>query len=184
VNLRKVEREIKSGILACYDYRDPVIKGAIWRLKYYRSKYLGAHLGSLLYQGMIEDVSDIHILHSGRPILVVPTPISKGRQRERGYNQALAIAQGFCASDPLVFELRSDIVSKKTNTLPQARIKDRRERLRNIQGAFEVAHTSEIRGRIMIVIDDVTTTGATMNELKKILKTSGARKVIGMALAH
>ncbi len=73
---------------------------------------------------------------------------------------------------------------KNKNTIPQARLTNRNKRLQNIKGAFSIINTNIIKGKTVIIIDDVTTTGGTMLEIIKILKKSGAKKVIGFAVAH
>jgi competence protein ComFC len=183
--IRIAERETDKNILAVFDYRDPIIKKAIWELKYYHKRYLGRKLGQLLYEFLVEDISDIRTYALGRPILVIPVPISKKKTLTRGYNQSLAIAKGFCnSSTEQIFELKDKIVIKKVETLPQARITNRKRRLENIKGVFEIKNKDEVKGRTIIIIDDVTTTGGTINEISKILKKSGAKKVIGFTIAH
>lgn len=182
---RRVERETDRDIFALFDYRDGVIKKAIWRLKYYNKTELGKKLGEFLYEEMIEEISDMRLYTSGSPILVIPVPISRIKDRSRGYNQSEIIARGFCEkSRKETLEFRSDIVKKKIDTKPQARIENRKERLKNIEGAFEVTKPEIAKGRTIIIIDDVTTTGGTINEITKVLKSSGAKKVVGMTLAH
>lgn len=185
LQIRQAERETEHDILAVYDYRDLLIKKVIWNLKYYHKINLGQKLGKLLYEALIEDISDIRTYASGQPIYIIPVPISHKRRRGRGYNQAEIIARGFIsASDKNAFELRNDIVYKKYDTKPQARIVNKTERLRNIKKVFEIKNKDMILGRTIIIIDDVTTTGGTINEIIKVLKKNGAKKVIGFAVAH
>lgn len=187
LRVRRAERETETHIIAAFDYRDPLIKRAIWNLKYYKRMHLGNKLGAMLYEATLEDISDIRMYASGQPIFVVPVPLSKTRQKSRGYNQAERIAQSFCKCGNIkekIFELRTDIIKKKIDTLAQARITNRNQRLKNIKGAFEIKKLELIKGRTIIIIDDVTTTGGTLLELIKILKKSGAKKVIGFAVAH
>ncbi len=183
--IRRAERETGKDIYAVYDYRDPVIKRAIWKLKYYKSKHLAIVLGTLLYENMLEDLADMSLFTQGKPILVIPVPLSHKRMRERGYNQAQSIAHNFCLRGaPGELELGDNILIKTRDTPPQARISNRVHRMRNIRNAFEVTHNARVNGRTIIVIDDVTTTGATMHELIHILEKSGAKKVVGFAVAH
>src|ERR1035437_8603416 len=85
------ERETDKNILAVFDYRDPIIKKVIWELKYHHKRYLGEKLGLLLYEFLIEDISDLKIEVSGRSIYVVPVPISNKKTKVRGYNQSVSI---------------------------------------------------------------------------------------------
>jgi ComF family protein len=179
------EREIDSQIFAIFDYRDPLIKKVIWSLKYYHYQQLGFKLGKVLYENLLEDVSDIREFSKGQKIIVIPVPVSRKKFRIRGYNQALAIASGFCQSGGKeIFDLKKNIIIKKIETLPQARIKNRNERLKNIRGVFCLKNENKIKNRIIFIIDDVTTTGGTINEIIRIVKKAEAKKVIGLAVAH
>lgn len=183
--IRGAERETDKNIVALFDYRDEVIKRAIWELKYHHKRYIGERLGQLLYESFVEEIGDMKIYVPGRSIYVIPVPISSKKIRFRGYNQASYIAKGFCnQTDKDILELKKDIVIKKIDTIPQARITDRKRRLENIRGVFGIKNGEKIKGRTVIVIDDVTTTGGTMNEIMRILKKSGAKKVVGFAVSH
>lgn len=180
-----VERETEKDIWAVFDYRDPLIKKAIWELKYHHKRYLGQKLGKLLYESLIEEVSDLKTNVPGRSILVIPVPISIKKKKKRGYNQALTIARGFCRSaHPQIFELNNNIIFKKIETIPQAKITNRSRRLQNVRGVFGIKNKESVKGRTIIIIDDVTTTGGTINEVIKILKKAGAKKIVGFAIAH
>lgn len=183
--LRLAERPTEEKIMALYDYRDPLIKRAIWKLKYYHSPYLGRKLGELLYLSFLEEIQLLKIFSVGSPIYVVPVPISNDKRKVRGYNQSEIIARGFCNfADTNLFTIKKDLVYKKANTIPQARIENRNKRLKNIKGAFEIKNKEQIMGKTIIIIDDVTTTGGTLGEMIKLLKKSGAKKVVGFAVAH
>ncbi|MFA6251147.1 MAG: phosphoribosyltransferase family protein [Candidatus Paceibacterota bacterium] len=185
LKIRPAERETERDIIAVFDYRDPVIKKAIWELKYYHKRYLGEKMGQLLYESLIEEIADLKTEVAGRSIYVVPVPISKKKTHARGYNQALIIARGFCHfGEPGVLELKNNLVIKKIETTPQAKITNRKRRLQNVRGVFETINPDLIRGRTIIIIDDVTTTGGTISEIIKILKKAGAKKVIGFTVAH
>lgn len=183
--LRLAERPTEEKIMALYDYRDPLIKKAIWKLKYYHSPYLGRKLGELLYLSFLEEIQLLKMFSEGHPIYIIPVPISNNKRKVRGYNQSEIIARGFCNfADINLFTIKKDIVYKKANTIPQARIENRNKRLKNIKGAFEIKNMEQIMGKTIIIIDDVTTTGGTLGEMIKILKKSGAKKVVGFAVAH
>lgn len=184
-SIRHAERETARNIVAVFDYRDSVIKRALWELKYKNKKHLAEVLGQELYGEMLEELSDLCTFSSGRPILVIPVPLSKDRLRERGYNQAELIAKYFIKNAPVgTFELETESVKKIKNTSPQARIANRNKRLANIKGAFDVIKPEKVKGRTCIIIDDITTTGGTITEILKLLKASGAKRALGLALAH
>jgi len=179
------DKEIKDDITAIFNYRDPIVKKIIWELKYHNKRYLGNTLGRILYETMQEEIADMRIFASGKPIYVIPVPLSKKRRRYRGYNQSLLIAKGFCKmSDKNIFEIKNNIVFKKIETPPQASINDKKKRLKNILGVFDIKNKELIKNRNIIIIDDVTTTGGTMKEIMRVLKKAGAKKVTGFAIAH
>jgi ComF family protein len=185
VSIRLVERQTEEKIQAVFDYRDPLIKKAIWELKYHHKRYIGEKLGQLVYEYLIEDISELKMDIPGRTIYVIPIPISNKKTKLRGYNQACSIARGFCSkAESGVFELKDKIIFKKIDTIPQAKITNRKRRIENVKNVFEIKNEKIVKGRTIIIVDDVTTTGGTILEIMKILKKAGAKKVIGFAVAH
>ena len=183
--IQKNEKILEKNVTALFNYKDPLIKKIIWELKYHHKRYLGEKLGQLLYEFLIEDIADIKAYTPGRSIFVIPVPISNKKNRIRGYNQSCAIAKGFCNRAGIgIFELKDKIIFKNKETIPQAKITNRKKRLENIRGVFEIKNSEIIKGRTIIVIDDVTTTGGTINEIMKIIKENGAKRVLGFTIAH
>jgi len=113
--------------------------------------------------------------------LAMPVPLHRSRLRHRGFNQALLLAQGVCGrfSVPLSF----DNLVRTRHTRPQVELSGR-ERAENVRGAFAVARPGEVQDRKVLLIDDVFTTGATMNECAKVLKDAGAASVTVLTLAR
>lgn len=179
------ENEDKENIFACFQYHDPTIKKLLHSLKYYKKKNIGLTLGGYMYDRLIEEISELHTFSLGSEIILIPVPVTKKRLHERGYNQAELIALGLVSKDKeKIFKLEKDLVVKIKDTPPQARINNRNKRLKNIVGCFDIKNTNKIKGKTIIVIDDVTTTGGTINEIIKLLKKSGAKKIVGFAVAH
>ncbi len=182
--ITKQDRET-DNVIAPFSYQDPLMKKIIWNFKYYHHKYLGIRMGEILYDELLEDIADMSIYTQGSPILVVPVPISKLRRKERGYNQAELIAKGMSdKGGKNLFILEKNIVFKNIETIPQARITNKARRLKNIKNTFSIKNKNRIKEQTIIIIDDVTTTGGTINEILNLLKRNGAKKVIGFALAH
>lgn len=184
-SMKYPDQENMDNIFACFQYQDPIIKKLLHSLKYYRKQTIGNTLGEYIYDRLIEEIAELQLFSSGSPIMLVPIPLSSKRLQKRGYNQATLIAKGMIHNDKdHIFVLEKDLVVKIKDTLPQAKIKNRATRLRNIVGCFAIKHPHKIRGRTVIVVDDVTTTGGTISEIMKLLKKSGAKKVVGFAVAH
>jgi ComF family protein len=116
-------------------------------------------------------------LPSERVDLVVPVPLSPGRLRSRGYNQSAEIARHLGSRAPLELFLceRSRDTAAQTD-LPWS------ERRRNVRGAFRCARP--IRGGTVAVVDDVMTTGATLDEIASVLKQAGAARVVNWVVAR
>ncbi len=116
---------------------------------------------------------------------VIPIPLHKRRERERGYNQAAKIAEALIAVWGLAREGRLDIghLIRVRATAQQVGL-SRVERQKNVRAAFAwTARQSRVPAEV-ILVDDVFTTGATMQECAKVLKAHGAKKVLGLTLAR
>lgn len=184
-NSPQAERESEEWIFPIYDYRHENIKKAMWLLKYKGKKRLTSVFGKVLYERILEELADLSQMENFREPILISIPLSKKRLRERGFNQAELICKKLIELDAgNNFKLESKVLIKIKETEHQARIKDRSKRLKNIIGSFSVQNKECIENRNIILIDDVTTTGATLNEAKKVLKQSGAKKVIAFTIAH
>ncbi|MES2315612.1 MAG: ComF family protein [Patescibacteria group bacterium] len=179
------ERECAKWIFPLYDYRHPPVKRAVWLLKYKGKKNLANIFAEALYGRILEELADLHVLENFREPMLIPVPLSPGRYLERGYNQAELICKALIRVDnDQNFKLINNVLSKPINTVHQAHIENRSKRLKNIVGSFSIKNEEQIKGKNIILIDDVITTGATLSEAKKILKQYGARKVIAFTVAH
>lgn len=147
------------------------LKQAVIQLKFHRNIALGDEFSRALKK---------IVLDSGWPVdLIIPVPISSQRLMERGYNQAAILAY------PLALSLNIPY-------LPDALLKHREsrsqiglsysERMNNIQDSFK-AKSKKIKNKSILVIDDVTTTGATLNACALALINGGAKSVYGLSLA-
>jgi ComF family protein len=114
-----------------------------------------------------------------KPDLVIPMPLSAARLRERGFNQAQEIARRVCRE--LQLPLAANACRKIRDVPPQAALAWK-ARAANIRGAF--ACDTDLKDRSVAVIDDVMTTGATMNELAKVLRKRGAKHIAAWVVAR
>ncbi len=180
------ERETSKWVFPVFDYRHPAIKKSIWFLKYKGKKRLANIFAEILYGKILEELSDLILMENFYQAVLIPIPLAPKRKRERGFNQAELICQKLIKldKDSHTFELMNNILIKLKDTKHQAKIENRSERLKNIIGSFSLKNTNKIIGRNIILIDDVTTTGATLAEAHKILKQAGAKKIIAFTVAH
>ncbi len=182
------ERESAKWIFPLFDYRHPPIKRAVWLLKYKGKKSIASVFAEIMYGHILEELADLKVMENFREAILIPIPIDKSRKRERGFNQAELVCEKLVKLDGNTnFQLGNDILIKIKDTGHQARIENRSTRLKNIVGSFAIKNeidNQKIKSRNIILIDDVTTTGATLGEARKILKEAGARKVIAFTIAH
>ncbi len=173
-------KNIKAVFIAG-NYEDPLLSDLIKKLKFNGITELSNILGdflSLFWQGQADlNLSSKDLTLSFNP-LVIPIPLSKKRKRTRGFNQTELIARCFAAAFNYEFNLD---LKKIKNTKAQARLNEQ-ARQKNLVGCF--AWTGEeLAGREIILIDDVITTGTTIDTAAAELKKAGAGKIIALGVA-
>lgn len=170
--------------IAFYAYRKSGLKDLLWLLKYHHQRPIAHELGGLLADALLPELEErVRFEHFVDPV-IIPVPVSKRGLRKRGYNQVTLIAQGFLDHAQVNFPLYTDVLLKSRETKKQARNKKRKERFTNIEGSFTLVHPERISGRNIILLDDVTTTGATLDEATSVLMRAKPRKILRVALAH
>ncbi|MFZ7113220.1 MAG: double zinc ribbon domain-containing protein [Desulfatiglandales bacterium] len=148
----------------------------IHQFKYGGKSNLAGSLGPLL-------ASFARTWIAPRPaLLVMPVPLHPKRLRERGFNQSLLLARHLARA--LEAELDFLTLRRIRYTQPQTGLKSD-ERRKNVRRAFGIQGTGNpLKGRTILLVDDVATTGNTLNECARMLKRSGARQVFGLVLAR
>jgi len=172
---------------APFSYREKAIRKALWALKYKGDKEVARVFAALLYDSLIPLIEEYALYSGVKKPLLVPVPISRRRRWARGYNQAEVLARALSKLDEEnSFELFCEALKKTKNVPPQATIKGKTARMKNIEGCFAVASptATRLKGRDIIVLDDIYTTGATFKEARRVLKDAGARTIICVAIAH
>ncbi len=147
-----------------------------WRLllhnyKYYGRRSLGRPLGRWLGH-------ELAVRQTSQPDLVVPVPLHKKREKERGFNQSALIARHLAQTLSVPY---SPLLLKNKNTLSQTAL-SRRDRQENILGAFSLAGPVK-NGLTVLLVDDIYTTGATLREAAEVLSSHGAQ-VHGAVVAY
>lgn len=182
-------RESANWIFPLFDYRHSSIKKSIWLLKYKNRKRLAGVFAEVLYDKITEELSELSMMKNFRNPILIPIPLSAKRLKERGYNQTELICKKLIEIDIKNkfinnLKLERNVLVKTKETEHQVKIKDRRDRLKNLANSFSVKNSEFIKNKNIILIDDVLTTGATLTEAKKTLKQFGAKKVIAFTIAH
>ena len=174
-----------SFIRAVFDYRHPSIKRAVWRFKYENARGFADVFAEKLYEEILGELGDNLHTSPNETFLLIPIPLYKKRLHERGYNQSELLAKAIIKYDQAhLFEFAPNFLTRTRATTPQARSEKRAARLANLRGAFASTDPTRIRGRVVILIDDVTTTGATLLEAKRALAPAKPRKVLAFTVAH
>lgn len=159
---------------ACAGFRDGM-REAIHALKYGGKAALARPLGDLMAE-------------SGRALwpdlpfdLILPVPLHRRRLRERGFNQAELLARRCARAWGL--RVSGGVLVRVRFTHPQTEL-DREERRRNVREAFRLRRPAVVRGRRILLVDDVLTTGATAQECARVLRGGGAQVVTVFTLAR
>mgnify|MGYP004680576015 CR=1 FL=1 len=111
---------------------------------------------------------------------IIPVPISKKRKKTRGYNQSLLIARKIAKLTDL--ELMNNCLVKTKNIIEQSKL-NKEDRTQNIQGVYKLKNKQLIENKNILLIDDIYTTGSTVNECSKILKQGNPKKIGILVLA-
>ncbi len=111
---------------------------------------------------------------------IIPIPISKKRKKERGYNQSLLIAKEL--SKKLQLSLNNNCLYKIKDTIEQSKL-NKEERKKNIQGVYKLKNEQMLENKKVLLIDDIYTTGNTVNEASKILKKAKVDSIIVLTIA-
>lgn len=167
-------------------YKNPILKEAIHLFKYQSIASLEKPLSDLMIKFLKETmfISALEGLKIDEAnILIIPIPLHLKKQKERGFNQSELLAQNI--SSHFALNLDNKILFRNRNNPSQAKIPDFSERKINVEGIFQIAldKVDFLKNKLIILVDDVYTSGATMQEAASVLKKHGAKKIIGLVLA-
>ncbi|MEK7599227.1 MAG: ComF family protein [Patescibacteria group bacterium] len=158
-------------VISAGAYANPILKRILRQFKFRRSQALKDDLADLMLKAAGSNLT------AGSQILAIP--MTAKRKRERGFNQAELLAKTLAQKTNLPL---ADGLVKIKKTKPQAEIKIRKERLENVKNAFGLKPGFK-PAETVILIDDISTTGATLSEAARVLKKAGTKKVIGLVVA-
>ena len=173
-NKKICHRDMPYMLAAAVNYDGPV-KDLIHQLKYRHWTTLTDIIRPIIYA---------YVKNLALPVedyVIVPIPLHPERLRERGFNQAELI--GSIISEALGLPMAADALERIKKTKSQAELKNYAERSNNVTGAFRVKQNDAIWSKNIILVDDVYTSGATINDAMRSLREAGAKKVIAFVLA-
>lgn len=168
----KVKPNYLDQLIACCNYKPP-ISNLIKELKYNHVKDIALTCAQLVYYAANIPQTD----------LITAVPLHPKRLKERGFNQAELIAKHLSTLTSTPYQ---NLLVRTKHTKNQASITDKEHRLANLHNIFSIQETFKDNSdnKSVLVIDDVTTTGATLNECAKVLKQHHFGPVIGLTIAH
>ena len=176
--MERAPRFAAARAWACYPREESAqhpLRHVVQKYKYGRKISLGKPLGRLMALGCEEFLSEF------RPDLIVPVPLHAKRLRWRGFNQSLLLARQVSLAygvpiDPFVLQRRKETAAQ--TQLPED------DRRRNVRGAFALDPDKSVKDKTVLLVDDVYTSGATVNECSSTLKRAGAKEVYVLTLAR
>ncbi len=148
------------------------LRDALHRFKYHGDKRAGRFLAGLLLAGPGSEAD--------RPDLVIPVPLHPSRLKQRGYNQALLLAESLAFSWQV--ELDHTVLQRTALTQPQSNL-GRSGRLANLGGAFRLADKGRVRGKKVLLVDDIITTGSTLEACGALLRQAGTTGLQAVCVA-
>ncbi len=158
--------------LALCDY-DEVMRNLIYRFKYEGRREYGEVFGRLMAKRLGKAV-----LRAGADG-IIPVPVHPKRLHRRGYNQAKVLAKSF--GDALDIPVYDRFVERCENTIPMKNLSPA-ERQKNLENAFKIGQ-NDVKLNVTIIMDDIYTTGATMNAMAGLLKAHGIKRVYFLTMA-
>ena len=173
---------------AVFSYKHPYINRLIWEMKYSGNKRVARVFGRYISELVAQEILDAVYFESF--YILIPVPLSKKKQRIRGYNQAAWIArEALEYLDPSIQKrivYKPEYIERHHKEKSQARTKHREERLSQIEGAFYIPEKMKLslKNKNIILIDDVTTSGSTLSQIEQLLQEAGAKQVIAYTIAH
>lgn len=170
-----LSKNIISGFTSFYLFeKDKELQAIIHAIKYNQRFLIGKFLGELVGKNFEKLFNDWQI------DFIIPIPLHHLKKAERGYNQSFYIAKGIGKQTNIPVNVHS--IKRKRFTQSQTLL-NQKEREENINGAFSIKKSSSIIGKNVLLIDDVITTGATINECGKVLIDNGVKNVYAASLA-
>ncbi|HBI25624.1 MAG: Amidophosphoribosyltransferase-like protein [Candidatus Wolfebacteria bacterium GW2011_GWC2_39_22] len=163
---------------AAAQYSDPIVRNCIHQCKYEKVHALTKTL-SLLLITYAQGLDPQPRIFTTNPI-IVPIPLHTSKEHARGFNQSAYIAQAVAHAMHFPYD---ELLVKCINNDPQAKEKTHAERFARMHGAFAIPRPDAVRNKNIILIDDVSTSGATLSEAARTLKRAGAKQILALVIA-
>ncbi len=171
--------EIGTG--AIFKYHNNLVRDALWELKYRKNREIAEIFGHII----LEEISKL----PPDEMIVTFVPARAHREAEKGFDQGLFLLETMerLYKNNLIntkLKFIPNILTHTRVTTQQSKTKNRTERFTNMDHAFICMHRELVQGKIILILDDISTTGATLQDASRALADSGASHIYSIAIAH
>jgi ComF family protein len=176
---RESKKSSLDSLVVSTSYENPAVKKMIHNLKYRFVADIAKPLADLMVKALLKN--DLSI-----PDYIMPIPLHPRRLRWRGFNQSLLLAERISENlAPLMKIEVLDILERKKYNQPQMKIKKYSERLANVKNIFSLKmQLPDLKNKTILLVDDIATTGATLEECAKILKEKEVKKIFSIVISR
>lgn len=171
--ITKIKNKNFDYLFCALKYED-IVREKILQYKFFENSYLYKTFAKIIIKN--KKIYRFLKLYD----IIISVPMYKNKKAVRGYNQSELIAKEIAKQMELTFE--KDVLIKQKNTKVQSTLTGK-QREENIKNAFAIINSEKIRNKKIILVDDIYTTGSTVNECSKMLKQAGAREICVVAIA-
>lgn len=147
-------------------------KNLVLAMKFNNNRWIAKHFAEMLFDTYNQNHLDAEI--------IIPVPLSYKREKQRGYNQAHLLVKSL--AQKLNLPLADDVVYKVVDNKQQSTL-SARERRENVKGVYSLQNASIVKGKKVLLVDDILTTGSTLSEISRLLKKAGAIAIYGLVVA-
>lgn len=164
-------------------YENISVRNALMQFKYHHNVSLAEVLAEFIIAS-VKKRAQAHAAHIPANAVFLAVPLHAKKERTRGFNQSELLASRIAHNLSMPF-LQTNTLVRVHHTAPQAQTGSREKRIKNMDHAFKIneASAQEIKNRLIILVDDIATTGSTLNDAARALKEAGAAHVWGLVVA-
>ncbi len=174
----------RAWMHALFHYKHSGVRLLVWQIKFKGNPILVRSIGSCLSEEIVAYFEE-HSSFASKDWLLIPIPATALHKKEKGFNQTELLCRATMKYDTKNFvSYNPHVLQKIKQTKPQVELRNKSQRLKNLEGAYCVTLGAKIEGKNIILIDDVITTGSTLIEARRALRGAGAKEVVGFAIAH
>jgi len=173
----KKETVYLDKVIILTHYQNKIVQKLIKDAKFYQRKDILEDLSFYLWEKLFD-----HIDENTQDLIFIPTPMYFWKKLKRGYNQSEILVKNM--SKICQIDYNNSLISKTRNTKSQSHL-SKIERMENLKNTYQIKQKDlwKYKNKTFIIVDDVVSTGTTLNEIAKILKKSGIQKIYGLCLA-